>query len=29
MAGAIGGHVTYYSLLLFLTLLASYLPEPV
>jgi len=29
MAGAIGGHVTYNSLLLFLTLLASYLPEPV
>ena len=29
MAGAIGGHVTYNALLLLLTLLASYLPEPV
>lgn len=29
MAGAIAGHVTYNALLLFLTLLASYLPEPV
>jgi hypothetical protein len=28
MAGAIGGHVTYNSLLLVLALLASYLPEP-
>jgi len=28
MAGAIGGHVTYNSLLLLLALLVSYLPEP-
>jgi membrane protease YdiL (CAAX protease family) len=28
MAGAIGGHVTYNSLLLFLSLLVTYLPEP-